>query len=253
MMDEVDATYREKLARQSLRWRFGIGVASWGVALAMSAFVGLVLEGVSFVHVEGTSRLVAYAVPMILSFLGAGFVLLRLGEIELSTGRLVRAAPVPWAHILAGVGAMTLGMGALIAWPLGVYTAVRASQSSCGRLVPLALAQSLTTEPLSWSYAREEDGGCDAGMSAPGRTSHAVLVRERPAPDDHEWRSLVSRFHPDRREPLTVQGADTALLLVNDEAWVIAIRQGTTGRFVQLRNDVFDRGDALTLADELSP
>ncbi len=253
MSDEAELGYRQKLAQQSLRWRFGVGVASWGVAIAMSAFVVLVVEGVSFVHVEGTTRLVAYAVPMILSFLGAGWVLLRVGEIDLTTGKLVRAAPVPWLPIGLGVSTMALVVGALIAWPLGVYTAVRASRSRCGELVPLALAQSLTDEPLSWAFAREEDGGCDVGMSAPGRTSHAVLVRERPAPDEHEWHSLVSRFHPDRREPLTVRGADAAVLLVSADAWVIAIRQGTTGRFVQLRSEVFDRGDALTLADELSP
>ena len=241
----------ERLAAQTLRWRLILGVASWGLALASSAFVGLVLAGVSFVHVEGTARLVAYSVPMILSFVAAGYALLRVGEIDLATGKLVRAAPVAWPSIFALVLAMSVVFALAIAWPLGVYTSLRASGSSCGALVPIDTLRSLTTEPLSYAMVTFDDGGCDVGIVASGHAALAVLIRERAAPDDHEWGSLVSRFHPDRREPLSIAGADEALLLENADVFVIAMRVGREGRFVQLRRDVFDHADALALADRI--
>lgn len=250
-MTQEDDAYRERLAAQTMRWRLGIGVGSWALALAGSAFVGLVLSDASFVHVEGKGRLVAYAVPTILSFLVAGYVLLRVGEIELGTGKLVRAEPVPWSRILALVSAMSVVAALVIAWPLGVYTSLRASASECGRLAPIATLQRLTSEPLSYATVSYEDEGCDVGIAAAGHPTLAVVIRTRPAPDEHEWSSLVNRFHPDRREPLGL-GADASLLLVNDDVFVIAIRRGTHAEFVQLRSDAFDRDDALTLAGALA-
>lgn len=249
---DEEAEYRARLAAQTMRWRLGLGVGSWGIALASLGFVGLVLADASFVHVEGKGRLVAYAVPTVLTFLVTGYVLLRVGEIDLHTGRLVRAAPVPWPRILGLVSIITLLAALVIAWPLGVYTSVRASQSACGQLVPMALLAQYTSEPLSYAMVSFEDEGCDVGIAARGHGTLSVLIRERPAPDDHEWRALLSRFHPDRREPL--EGPwDEVLLLENEEVYVVAIREGRDARFVQLRGDVFDREDALSLAQALAP
>lgn len=251
-MSDDDEAYRAKLDAQTLRWRLIIGVGSWGVALAMLGVVGLVLAGASFVHVEGRGRLIAYATPMILTFFVTGWVLLRVGEIELATGKLVRAAPVPWPRIAALVGLVGVLAAAVLAWPLGVYTSIRASSSSCGGLVSLAALRRAADAPLSYATVAFDDGGCDVGIAAPGHGALSVLIRERPAPDDHEWRSLVSRFHPDRREPLYLEGTDASLLLENDDVFVVAIRRGTTASFVQLRRDVFDRDDALAISAALT-
>jgi len=79
-----------------------------------------------------------------------------------------------------------------------------------------------------------------------------VVLRERSVPDDHEWHAQLSRFHPDRREPLYVP-ADEALLLENADVLVIALRRGTRGSFVQLRREAFDVDDALAIARVVSP
>ncbi len=250
MSEGDDAAYRAKLAAQTMRWRLGIGVACWGLALAMLAFVGLALRGTSFVRIEGSGRLVAYAAPMILTFFGTGWVLLRVGEIELSTGRLVRAEPIPWPRISIFVTLVAVAAALVLAWPLGVYTSLRASASSCGRLAPIATLARYTSEPLSYATTSSEDGGCDVGIAAPGHATLTVLVRERPAPDAQEWRSLLSRFHPDRRTPLSL-AADESVLLENDDVFVVALRRGTAASFVQLRRDVFDRDDALAIAGAL--
>ena len=114
-----------------------------------------------------------------------------------------------------------------------------------------ATLQALTPEALSYATVSDEDQGCDVGIAATGHETLAVVIRERPAPDDREWSSMLNRFHPDRREPLEIE-ADAAVLLVNDDVFVIAIRRGTLARFVQLRTDVFDHTDALALAASLS-
>lgn len=250
-MSDEDEAYRRKLDAQTLRWRLVIGVGSWGLAIAMLGFVGLVLGDASFVHVEGRGRLVAYATPMILTLFAAGWVLLRVGEIELATGKLVRSAPVPWPRIGALVLVALVIAAALIAWPLGVYTSIRAASSSCGALVPLEALRRAASAPLSYATVTFEDEGCDVGIAAPGHGALPVLLRERPAPDDHEWRSLLSRFHPDTRESLYLEGTDASVLLVNDDTFVIAIRRRTTASFVQLRRDTFDRDDALAIAGAL--
>jgi hypothetical protein len=238
------------LASQSMRWRMIVGIGSWSIALAASAFVGLASLGVSFVHVDGLGRLVTYTVPAIVSFVVAGYVLLRVGEIDLATGKLVRAAPVPWSRIAIFVSIMAIIAGAVIAWPLGVYTSVRASRSPCGMLVPIATAQRYTPESLSYALASFDDG-CDVGMAARGHAALAVLIRERAAPDDREWHALMARFHADGRDAITIAGVDEAWLLENDDALVIAMRVGREGRFVQLRRDVFDRADALAIAETI--
>lgn len=251
MTSEEDDAYRAKLAAQTMRWRLWLGVGAWGLSLASLAFVGLVLADASFVHVEGKGRLVAYAVPTTLTFLVTGYVLLRVGEIDLQTGRLVRAAAVPWPRIVALVSIITVIAALVIAWPLGVYTSLRASGSSCGQLAPMPLLARYTTEPLSYASVSFDDEGCDVGIAARGHGTLAVVIRERPAPDDHEWRSLLARFHPDRREPLTGPW-DELVLLENADVYVIAIRDGREARFVQLRGDVFDREDAISLAHTLA-
>jgi hypothetical protein len=245
--DDDEKEVRGALTAQTMRWRLAIGVAAWGIAVASTAFVGLVLADASFVHVDGKGRLVAYATPAILTFLVAGFVLLRVGEIDLATGRLVRAAPVPWPRILVLVSAMTIVAAAIIAWPLGVYTSVRASGSACGQYVPIERLRRLTDAPLSYASVSFADEGCEIGIAAPGHDTLAVVVRERPAPDDHEWQSLCSRFHPEIREHLE----DDVVLLQNPDVLVLARRDGRTARFVQLRTDVFGYDDAIQLAREL--
>ncbi len=246
-MTTEDDAYRRKLAAQTVRWRLVLGVGSWAISLASLAFVGLVLADVSFVHVEGKTRLVAYAVPTIGSFLAAGYVLLRVGEIDLTTGRLVRATPVPWSRILALVSVMSVLVALVIAWPLGVYTSIRASRSECGRLAPIAMLSTYTEEPLSYATVSFVDEGCEVGIAAAGHATLAVVVRDRPAPDDHEWHALLNRFHPDLREPVPGD-ADESVLLTNDDVFVIATRQRARGHFVQLRRDVFDRDDAMAIA-----
>jgi hypothetical protein len=247
---DEDDVYRAKLAAQTMRWRLAIGVGSWGVALASAAFVGLVMTGESMIRIQGRGRLLAYAIPMIVSLAVAGWVMLRVGEIDLQTGRLRRAPPVPWSKILGLVTVVALAAGLVIAWPLGVYTSIRASRSACGQLVPLDVLRAHTALALSYASVTEDDG-CDVVIVSEGHAASTVLLRQREVPDDHEWRSQLTRFHPETRERLYVT-ADEAVLLENDDVLVIALRRGTEGSFVQLRREAFDVDDAIAIAGAIA-
>jgi hypothetical protein len=241
-----DGAYRAKLAAQTMRWRLFVGVGSWGLALAACAALGLVLGGAHFLHVEGRVRFAAYAAPVIATFAVTGYLLLRVGEIDVTTGRLVRAAPIPWPRILGLVILVAVIAMLVLAWPLGVYTSLHAARTSCGQLVPIDLLRARTTLRLSVAAVSEDDG-CDVVIAADGRALAQALVRQRAVPDDDEWRRQLSRYHPDVRTPLDV-GEGEGVLLENDDVIVIAMRRGALGSFVQLRREAFDRDDAIAIA-----
>jgi hypothetical protein len=248
---DEDDVYRAKLAAQTMRWRLAIGVGSWGVAIASGAFVALVMAGESMIRIQGRGRLLAYAIPMIVSLTVAGWVMLRVGEIDLQTGRLRRAPPVPWSRILGLVSVVAVAAGLVIAWPLGVYTSLRAARSTCGQLVPIDELRAHTEWPLSYASVTEDDG-CDVTIVSDGHTASAVVLRERAVPDDREWGSQLARYYPDTRERLYVT-ADEAVLLENADVLVIALRRGTQGSFVQLRREAFDVDDAIAIASAMAP
>jgi len=238
-----EEAYRGKLNAQTTRWRLGLGVGSWGLAVAWLAMLGVVLGGTSTYSREIT-RLTAYSLPMIGTFAVAGYLLLRVGELDPSTGRIVRAAPIPWSRIVGLVLALAIVLALVIAWPLGVYTSIAASRSTCGALVPIDALRGRTPSRLSYHSVSEQHGECDVIIAAEGWSQAAVSLRTRPVADDHEWAAQLRRFHPDRRDAIS----DEVLLLENDSAFVIAVRREGFGRFVQLRRGVFDREDALALA-----
>lgn len=250
---DEDVGYRTRLTAQTTRWRLGLGVSSWSLAALAIGFIAIAVLGNPWIRIDGPGRAIGYATPCVLTFAGLGWVLLRVGEIDVTTGRVVRAAPVPWTKIVPLVGAVALLAALVIAWPLGVYTSVRAASSVCGQLVSLDTLRAHTTLRLSFASLDDGADGCDAWVHGAGRSSASALLRTRAVPDDHEWRTLLTRFHPDHRTPLDVTNADEALLLENDDVFVIAIRHGNEGSFVQLRRDAFDRAAAMAIADEITP
>ena len=89
-----------------------------------------------------------------------GFVTLRRGEVDLSTGELYEGEPVPVKLIALATSGVVVALSALLAWPLGAYGWLSDQLSPCHALVSLDLLSELSESDLEVGEVQDSEGRC---------------------------------------------------------------------------------------------
>lgn len=138
--DDFEARFRRSL----LMRRLVIGVGALAFGLCSLALAALALFGARVQMAFG-----GFAAGV--GACAVGFVTLRRGEVDLSTGELYEGEPVPVKLIALATSGVVVALSALLAWPLGAYGWLSDQLSPCHALVSLVIVHD---DDWSEGYAR---------------------------------------------------------------------------------------------------
>ncbi|MBN8612055.1 MAG: hypothetical protein J0L92_15785 [Deltaproteobacteria bacterium] len=151
--DDPEAQLRRSiLLRRTIT---GVGAVAFGLASLVLGLTMIVLPFLQSGPGRGMIRMGFVGLALGAVFVGAGVRTLRVGEIDPTSGLLVRdQLPVPWSVIGGASIVLACIIGAMVAWPLGLYAWMGTLDSGCRSIVSESelsdvLGQSVTLGSVS--------------------------------------------------------------------------------------------------------
>lgn len=243
MSEEPD--YEAKLLRQVMIRRLVMGVGALTVALssfAVSTFgVYATLFTSAFAFSRPPLRMIMVGYVLAVIFAAAGLVTLRRGEIDLDTGSVHGGEPVPVRLIAIATGVVGLALGAIAAWPLGVYDWVGGRFSKCRELITVDELSELAGRDLEAGELSEADADydvCTLRVMDGERAVASVAVHE-----DH-WSGgwEFNQRYLSEQTPVPDLGTD-ALRGRGGGFHQVGLFVEPSGAWIQLAEDTFDADD----------
>lgn len=223
--DDFEARFRRSL----LMRRLVIGVGALAFGLCSLALAALALFGARVQMAFG-----GFAAGV--GACAVGFVTLRRGEVDLSTGELYEGEPVPVKLIALATSGVVVALSALLAWPLGAYGWLSDQLSPCHALVSLDLLSELSESDLEVGEVHDSEGRCLLRLEDGARLPAVTIIVH-----DDDWSEGYARNRRTVREVTAIDGlAAEAVRGRRGGYYHVGYREDPVGGgWIQLREDLF--------------
>lgn len=128
----------------------GVGAVAFGLASLVLGLAMIVLPFLQSGPGRGMIRMGFMGLVLGVIFVGAGVRTLRVGEVDPSSGQVVRdQLPVPWSVIGGGSLVLAAIVGAIAAWPLGLYAWMGTLDSGCRSILSASELSDVLGQPVT--------------------------------------------------------------------------------------------------------
>lgn len=238
--DDPEARLRRSiLLRRTIT---GVGAVAFGLASLVLGATMIVLPFLQSGPGRGMIRMGFLGLALAVVFVGAGVRTLRVGEVDPMSGALVRdQLPVPWSVIGGASIVLACIVGAIVAWPLGLYTWMGTLDSGCRSIVSESeisdvLGQSVTLDDVTDASA---DLHCTAVFHDTSDQPIATIEMGGDLGGSQFENHLA--FTARGGEIVEVDGVgDRAVRYARGSGFGVAVMRGHAAVFVEARGEVDD-------------
>lgn len=168
-------------------------------------------------------------------------VTLRVGEIRADLG-IHHADPIPWKTIALAASGLSVLLGLVAAWPLGIYRWAGTLASPCRSVLTARDAAALRVAPFEVDHVVDHPSACSLAGLEPRGDRRIVAIEIDGPRSGYRFEDRIRSF----------RATDTAHVFERSGERLIAIRAPKGALYVHLASNRYDEGAARRIAEHVA-